>query len=133
MPGLGSIVGVIFPLLTILAVGGCALLYGVTTTLRQSNGDLRDRVKDLEAENETKDHKITALEEQVSAHQGELAALSKVITGEVHLVAITDLLTQHHDEAIKQWASVNGVLLRVDTTMAGVLALLRDPTKPPSY
>ena len=130
MPDLGSIVGVIFPLLTLLAVGACALLYGVTTTLRANNGDLKDRVGILEHEGETKDHKITALQAEVIGQKGELDALRKVVTGEIHLVAITDLLTAHHTQAVKEWRDIETVLIRIDTTMAGTLAILRADADP---
>lgn len=131
MPEVASIFSVIFPLLSVLALGGCALLFGVQTTLRANNGDLKDRVSILEAEQTADKTKIAAQAAQILAHQGELTALSKVVTGEVHLVAITDLLTEHHAQAVREWHEVNTVLTRIDTTMAGALALLRavPPTK----
>lgn len=126
MPDVASVFNFIFPLLSVLALGGCALLFGVQTTLRANNGDLKDRVAILEAEQTADKAKIAAQADQIAAHQGELGALSKVITGEVHLVAITDLLSEHHNQAVKEWDAVNTILLRIDTTMAGALALLRD-------
>lgn len=126
MPDVSSVFAFVFPLLSVLALGGCALLFGVQTTLRANNGDLKERVAILEAEQVADKKTINGQAEQIAAHQGELAALSKVITGEVHLVAITDLLSAHHAQAVQQWDSVNTVLVRIDTTMAGALALLRD-------
>lgn len=126
MPGFGSIVGIVFPLLTILAVGGCALLYGITGTLRASNGDLRNRVKDLEDEDAAKATKIKAQGEQIDGQKGELEALRKVITGEVQLTAITELLANHHRQAVTEWEAINTVLTRIDTTMAELLTLIRE-------
>lgn len=118
MPDLGSIVGVIFPLLTLLAGGGCILLYGSTTTLRANNGDLEKRVDLLEAEGLRKDAQIETHQKEIAGQKGELLALSKVITGEVHLVAITDLLTEHHAQAVAEWGVING-------SMSELLALLK--------
>lgn len=132
MPDVGTVFNFIFPLLSVLALGGCALLFGVQTTLRANNGDLKERVGILESEQRSDKQTIAAQAEQISAHQGELTALSKVVTGEVQLVAITDLLTAHHTQAVKEWEQVNSILIRIDTTMAGALALLRDIPPPRS-
>lgn len=93
---IGHLVSVIFPVLTVIIGAACILLFSVTTTLRASNTDLRDRVKELE---DTKKR----LEAMNAAHTAELEALRKVVTGEVHLVAITDLLDHHHKEAVAYW------------------------------
>lgn len=84
---MGTVVGVIFPLLTVIVGGACVLLFSITTTLRASNGDLRDRVDDLEKE-QTKD-KATIKEQHA-----ELEALKKVVTGEVQLAALGDTSDQ---------------------------------------
>lgn len=81
---LGTIVGVVFPLLTVIVGGACVLLFSITTTLRASNGDLRDRVADLEKEQ--------ALDKATIKEQhAELEALKKVVTGEVQLAALGDM------------------------------------------
>ncbi len=126
MPDIGSIFGVIFPLLSVIALAGCALLFGVQTTLRANNGDLKDRVAILEAEQKVDKETIAAQSKQISAHQGEIETFSKVITGEVHLVAITDLLSEHHAQAVAQWEGINEVLTHIDTTMAGAGELLHE-------
>lgn len=113
VPGFGSIVGVIFPLLTILAVGGCALLYGVQTTLRANNGDLDKRVAILEAEGVRKDAQIAAQQKEIDGQRAELATLGKVVTGEAYLVAISDLVTEHHAQAVREWQTINGTLTEI--------------------
>lgn len=126
MPDLAGLVNVVFPVFTIAALAACALLYSVQTTLRANNGDLKERVGILEAEQKLDHEKIAAQAKQITAHQSEIETFSKIVTGEVHLVAITDLLTAHHDQAVKEWTVINGVLTRIDTTMAALLTLARE-------
>lgn len=107
---MGHAVSVIFPVLTVIIGGACILLFSVTTTLRASNTDLRERVKELEAKDERNAGTIKAQAAQIDA-------LGKVVTGEAHLVAIGDLLTEHHAEAKANWVLVTGTLGHVDETM----------------
>lgn len=77
----GTVVSVVFPLLTLIIGGACLLLLSVTTTLRANNGDLKDRVDILE-----KDLNQEKLDN--AALRAEVGALQKVVTGEVQLAAI---------------------------------------------
>lgn len=77
----GTVVSVVFPLLTLIIGGACLLLLSVTTTLRANNGDLKDRVDLLE-----KDLAQEKLDN--AALKAEVGALQKVVTGEVQLAAI---------------------------------------------
>jgi hypothetical protein len=90
---LTTILGVVFPLLTIIIGGACVLLFSVTSTLRTSNGDLRARVDDLEKE-QVRD-KAT-----IATQAAEIHALQKVVTGEVQLAALADVLDHHHQMAV---------------------------------
>jgi hypothetical protein len=65
------------------------MLYGNTKVLRETNGDLRARLGDVEAKlaEETLRHEVT---------RADLAALGRVVTGEAHWVAIEDQLGTHH-------------------------------------
>lgn len=84
--------GVIFPLLTVIIGGACILLFSITTTLRTSNGDLRDRVSDLEAKSVRDEAKITA-------QASEIVALQKVVTGADQLAYLSTVLDAHHTES----------------------------------
>lgn len=90
---LDTALNVVFPILTVIVGGACILLFGITSTLRSSNGDLRDRVADLEASEARNEATITA-------QASEIAALQKVVTGEVQLAALADVLDAHHRETI---------------------------------
>jgi hypothetical protein len=110
MGDVAHVLTVVFPVLTIIIGAACALQFSVMTTLRASNADLRERVKELEDKDTRSDVKI-------AGQNAELAALGKVVTGEVHLVAITDLLEHHHAESVRIWGDVQKTLTHVDKTI----------------
>lgn len=107
---LGNVLGVVFPILVIIVGGVCILLYGVTNTLRTSNGDLRDRVSDLEAAE-------VRNEATIKQQAAEIAALQKVVTGEVQLTALADVLDAHHRESVTADARIEG---KVDLILTNV-------------
>lgn len=113
------IVSIVFPLLTIVVGGFCVLQLGITKTLRDSNGDLRARVDDLEASDKRKDATI-------GGQAAEIAALQRVVTGEVQLAAIADVLQHHHEQAVTFWDNANRVLEHTDATLAELTTLLRE-------
>lgn len=95
-PSFSEMVGIIFPILTIIAGGIAILAYGANKVLRDTANDLRLRVNDLE--------KDRAIDRKVIATQAaELRVWQQAVTGEVQLTAIKDLLDQHHSEAVAQW------------------------------
>lgn len=124
------VISVIFPVLTVIIGGACILLFSVTTTLRASNSDLTARVDFLEKERDRLElEKRTdreTFDAKLVASAGELEALRKVVTGEAHLVAISDLLTEHHSEALAQWANVTTTLGHVDQTLEHVASALEE-------
>ena len=103
-------ISVIFPVLTIIIGGACILLFSVTTTLRAANTDLRDRAKDLEGQ-------VQRLTEKVQSQAAEISIWQKTVTGEVHLVAITDLLSTHHTESVAKWSDLHDTLTHTDHTL----------------
>jgi hypothetical protein len=96
-PSFSTIVGVIFPILTIVAGGVAILAYGSNKVLRETADDLRKRVSDLEHEREVDRQKI-------ASQDAELKVWQRAVTGEVQLAAILDLLGDHHKEAVAEWA-----------------------------
>lgn len=113
MGDVAHVLSVVFPVLTIIIGAACALQYSIVTTLRASNTDLRERVKELE-------DKDSRNEVTIAGQVAELAALGKVVTGEVHLVAITDLLEHHHAESVRIWADVQTTLVNVDKSITAL-------------
>lgn len=93
----GSILSVVFPILTIVAGGVAILAYGSNKVLRDTADDLRKRIEDLEVERDT-------VRAKADAATAELKVWQKAVTGEVQLTAILDLLGDHHKEAVAEWA-----------------------------
>lgn len=102
----------IFGVLFVVFGGACVLLLVSTKTLRDSRDDQEKRIDFLEKEGKRQ-------QETISGLIGERDALRRVVTGEVHLVAISDLLTQHHTEAVQQWIGMDETLLHIDETLTG--------------
>ncbi len=109
----GTVVSVVFPLLTLIAGGACILLFSITTTLRSSNGDLRDRVSDLEKALSTEEEKTKTL-------QSDLSALQKVVTGEVQLNAILTLLETHDKSTVAEHARIEKAVEQVREGLAAL-------------
>lgn len=94
---LGALLTAVFSATTVVAATLAALAYGVMRTLRDSNGDLRGRVTDLEKDRADRDAKIAEL-------SGLYVAAKEIATGEVHWHALVDLLSQHQIDAKAHWA-----------------------------
>src|SRR5687768_7905247 len=94
-PSFSQIVGIIFPILTVIAGGIAILAYGANKVLRDTAEDLRKRVNDLEKDRE-QDRNV------ISAQAAELKVWQRAVTGEVQLAAIMDLLDTHHADAVTQ-------------------------------
>lgn len=102
MHDIGTAVNVVFPVLVLIVSGVCLLLFTTTTTLRATNGDLERRVAILEAE-QTRDKDL------IVGQATEIMALQKIVTGEVQLQAISDLLVEHHKQSLAAWARITEV------------------------
>ena len=96
LASVGSVVGII-------GVVIASLMYSNTRVLRDSNGDLRNRVADLEAGRERDQAENAEL-------RGENRLLKQIATGEIDYHAITDLLGQHHTEANEHWETTEALL-----------------------
>jgi Tfp pilus assembly protein PilN len=112
---------VVFPVLTVVVSGACVLLFGGFTTVKSTNEEQGKRIRFLEEERDRlaeeraaereKDAEERRVEREKYAHEfanlrAEAEVLRKTVTGEIHLVAITDLLTHHHDQAVQIWTTL---------------------------
>lgn len=94
----------------IIALGsfaGLALQRGIVVGLREQVGDQKTRIDFLETERA--EDKAT-----IARQTSDIAALQRVVTGEVHWVAISDLLETHHKAAVENWHTAHGYLERID-------------------
>ena len=94
-------------IVALATLAGLGLMRGTVTNLRENLGDARAEIAD-------KDRRLTALEKSDKQHQSELEALRRVVTGEVHWVALGETLDHHHSEAKGHWerdeATLNEIL-----------------------
>lgn len=94
----------------IIAAGVAMALFGTVRTLRESVADLRGRVDDLEKE---RDGLKAGLAEEKADHlntRRDLEAVTKVVTGETHWVALETQLTEHHRQALSSWERILSIV-----------------------
>lgn len=93
----------------IIALGsfaGLALQRGVVVGLREQVGDSKTRIEFLEKER-TEDKTL------IATQSSDIAALQKVVTGEVHWLAISDLLEHHHRDSVEHWRDTKHLLTEI--------------------
>lgn len=90
-------------ILTIATVAGLGFTRSRVVDLREQLSDSREEVKSLKASRTEDQAKMKVLE-------ADLAALSKIVTGEAHWVAIGETLDTHHDAASAHWRAEHALL-----------------------
>lgn len=90
----GSLLQTAISVLAIAALAGVGFQRGKVNNLRENLKDARDELVD-------KDRRLTECESESTKHAADLAALSRVVTGEAHWVALGSQLTDHHEESMK--------------------------------
>jgi hypothetical protein len=83
-------------LLAIATAVGYGLLRGRVTALRD---ELKDEREGRAADRRDRDDARAEL----AVVRNDLAALSRIVTGEAHWVAIGQKLDEHHEEAVRYW------------------------------
>lgn len=102
----------IFGVVAAIASALAGITYSVTRTLRDSNIDLRARVKDLETDRERDKAENAEL-------HGENKLLRQIATGEIDWHAVTDLLGAHHEEANQHWTNTEALLNEILDVLRG--------------
>lgn len=104
---------------TIIATAGVGLMLGSLKGLRDTAADLRGRVGDLEKERA-----------EDKADNAELKAENKLLTGmvqgKVEWVALTDLLEEHHRQAIVKWDQTDRHLTVIERAIDRTLKTIED-------
>ena len=90
-------------IVSIATLAGLGLLRGTVTNLREQLNDERAHSKALKERRDEDALKIQTLE-------ADFAALQRVVTGEVHWVALGDLLNRHHEQAMEYWDKFESTL-----------------------
>lgn len=96
------------------ALAGIGLQRGRVTNAVAQLREAREQIEALRSERDDLKAKLT----EVSA---DLAALGRVVRGEVHWQAITDQLDDHHRQVLAHWASEEEVLRDIRADLRDVL------------
>ena len=100
---LGSLLSTGLAVVSIATLTGLGLLRGTVTNLREQLGDARGEIKSL------KDGREEMRGENAEL-RAEVGALRRIVTGEVHWVALDEKLDEHHTEATTHWTKAEGLL-----------------------
>ena len=104
---------------TLVAAAFAGLMIGTQRTLRDSNADLRDRVKDLEDERKVDKATIARIDAADKEKAGEIKMLTSMIQGRVDWTAISDQLEEHHRQALSYWERSEQHLSGIEAALKG--------------
>lgn len=110
----GSLQAIITGVLTVSTIIATALvgvLFGSLKTLRDTAGDLRNRVTDLEKERAED-------KADLAEKDAENRILKTMVTGRVEWVALTDQLEEHHRQALAWWRKADDHIAAIPTAIA---------------
>lgn len=116
---LGKIFTAVLTITTVAASAGVALMLGSLKTLRESNADLRDRVRDLESERVEDREKLVASNAVAEQLASEKQWLTTMVQGRVDWTAISDQLEEHHRQALAWWKELGGTLQSILKALEG--------------
>lgn len=138
LASVGGILALVSLIVASVAVAYSALTRTTIATLKESNAALTERVEILErgeeraqdekrrlaAETESERRRMLAEHAAVAAERdaviAERDAIAKVVTGEVHLVAIEQSLEEHHQAAVNWWSTLSGDIQGLRTAIEGI-------------
>lgn len=96
---LQSIAFAVMAVTTIIAAAIVGALVGTNKTLRETVSDRGVRNDDLEKSE-------IRLKAELAEKASEANILKSMVTGKVELIALGDLLDEHHREALKAWGLI---------------------------
>jgi hypothetical protein len=88
-------------IVALATAAGLGLMRGTVTNLREQLADTRADNAEM---------RISRVEDRalIDTQKAELAALAKIVTGEVHWQSISETLDHHHVEAKQHWTRAEG-------------------------
>jgi hypothetical protein len=107
-----NILGVAATIFALASAAGLGLMRGTLNNLRDSNGDLRARVGDLEKQR-SEDHA------RIAEVESENKLLNAMVTGRVEWVAISDQVEEHHRQSLASWNRIVGQLEQIHSDLSG--------------
>lgn len=107
----GNLLTTALSVVSIATLAGLGLLRGTVTNLRENLKDARDEIAD-------KERRLTEAETANAVQKADLEALTRVVTGEVHWIAMGDKLDEHHRIMMQL---VEAIRLEIVTLLKAVL------------
>jgi chromosome segregation ATPase len=105
-----NVVSAAAAVVSIATVAGFSLQRGRVVSLRADLGDARgkiaeqrDEIDDLRSDRETD-------RQTISQQSSDIALLQRMVTGEAHWQAISDVLDHHHQSAERHWSGTQSSL-----------------------
>lgn len=114
---LGTLLSTALAVVALATAAGLGLMRGTVTNLREQLADTRASNAEMRQERAEDRAEIATLHTQ-------LDALGKVVTGEVHWLAISDLLDEHHGEARAYWTRAEGNAAEMLSTLRAIQTAL---------
>lgn len=110
----GDLLSTAISILAIAALAGVGLQRGKVSNLRDSLKDAREEIAD-------KDRRLSEAERlreldatTIAKNTSDIAALTRVVTGETYLVALTHQLEDHHTQAMEGVGRIIATLERLE-------------------
>lgn len=103
MPGIGDLLSIALAAISIATLAGLGFVRGRMTDLREQLKDSREETASLKAARVDDRALIDQQKNELKSCRTDLDALARVVTGEVHWVALGNHLDQHHEEARAHW------------------------------
>jgi chromosome segregation ATPase len=97
-------------IVSIATLAGLGLLRGTVSNLREQLRDERENGASLRT-------KLTDVETDNARLRADLSALQRVVTGEVHWVALGEQTQAHHDAAVAHWQQDEQILREIRDSM----------------
>lgn len=124
---LGDLQPIIMGVLAVVSIVASALvgvLTGSMKTLRETVGDRGIRISDLEGQvaREKTERAETASRTaaELAEARSENRVLKSMVTNKVEIVALSDLLDEHHRLATIQWATIDDHVQEIPERLAAV-------------
>lgn len=120
---LGGFLSGALGIVSLATLAGLGLLRGTVTNLREQLKDAREEIadKDRRHHEETAENtrRVTEAEKTIARQAADIDALNRVVTGEVHWLALGEQLDEHHRQASEHWAQDEALLTEIRDTIRG--------------
>jgi hypothetical protein len=108
-----NVVAAAAAIVAIATVAGLGLQRGYTISLREQLGSAREEIEAQRGQIEVMKQERAEDRTLIAKQASDITTLQRVVTGEVHWQAISDLLDHHHAESQQHWVKAEQVLTEI--------------------